>query len=194
MDKRAEKADKGRELYEWIQVLVWTVLIIVGIFTVWFRLVGVDGGSMRPTLQHGDLLLVSSPLWRGEYQQGDVVIACRKDFNEGLPVVKRVIATANQTVDIDFGSGSVYVDGYLLEEPYIAEPTYVDEGMDFPLTVPEGCVFLLGDNRNRSQDSRDPALGPVDTRAIVGRAVFLGFPGISADTQQREFSRIGAVN
>ena len=116
MDKRAEKADKGRELYEWIQVLVWTVLIIVGIFTVCFRLVGVDGGSMRPTLQHGDLLLVSSPLWRGEYQQGDVVIACRKDFNEGLPVVKRVIATANQTVDIDFGSGSVYVDGYLLEE------------------------------------------------------------------------------
>ncbi|MDY3282878.1 signal peptidase I [Dysosmobacter sp.] len=195
MEKQAKvcTGENGREWYEWIQILVWTVLVIVGIFTVFCRMLGVDGHSMVPTLQHGDLMMVTNPVWAGDYGQGDVVIVSRPDFNGGRPVVKRVIATAGQTVDIDFGSGSVFVDGRLLEEPYIAEPTYLSEGMVFPLTVPEGRIFLMGDNRNNSDDSRDPRLGTVDVRSVIGKAVVIAFPGISQDSGRREFSRVGAI-
>ena len=190
---KVNTGEKGREWYEWVQTLVWTVLLIVGVFTAFGRLLGVDGHSMIPTLQHGDLLMVVNSVWTEEYRQGDIVIASRPDFNDGKPVVKRVIATAGQTVDIDFTAGRVFVDGQLLQEPYIAEPTYLSEGMEFPLTVPEGCVFLMGDNRNGSDDSRNPLLGPVDARSIVGKAVLIVFPGISRESGQREFSRVGAV-
>ena len=81
----------------------------------------------------------------------------------------------------------------LLEEDYIRQPTYLEEGLEFPVTVPEGCVFVMGDNRNDSDDSRDPELGPVDTRQILGRAVFLLFPGVTADTDKRDFGRIGPL-
>ena len=96
-------------------------------------------------------------------------------------------------MDIDFDEGVVYVDGQALEEDYIREPTYLDEGLAFPITVPEGCIFLLGDNRNNSMDSRDPNLGPVDVRCVIGKAVELVFPGKSAETGKREFSRIGGL-
>ena len=85
------------------------------------------------------------------------------------------------------------VVGQLLEEDYIRQPTYLEEGLEFPVTVPEGCVFVMGDNRNDSDDSRDPELGPVDTRQILGRAVFLLFPGVTADTDKRDFGRIGPL-
>ena len=94
---------------------------------------------------------------------------------------------------IDFDEGVVYVDGQALEEDYIREPTYLDEGLAFPITVPEGCIFLLGDNRNNSMDSRDPSLGPVDVRCVIGKAVALVFPGKSAETGKHEFSRIGGL-
>ena len=107
--------------------------------------------------------------------------------------VKRVIATAGQTVDIDFNLGQVYVDGELLDEDYINDYTYREEGTVFPLTVPEGEVFLMGDNRNHSNDSRDSSLGTVDTRLLIGKAVFLVFPGRDYLTEQREFGRIGLL-
>ena len=107
--------------------------------------------------------------------------------------VKRVIATAGQTVDIDFNLGQVYVDGELLDEDYINDYTYREEGTVFPLTVPEGEVFLMGDNRNHSNDSRDSSLGTVDTRLLIGKAVFLAFPGRDYLTEQREFGRIGLL-
>ena len=109
------------------------------------------------------------------------------------PIVKRVIATEGQTVDIDFASGSVYVDGELLEEDYINEPTYVEEGTQFPLTVPEGSIFVMGDNRNHSSDSRSSDLGTVDTRYVIGKAVFLLFPGADEGTARRDFGRIGLI-
>ena len=90
--------------------------------------------------------------------------------------MKRVVAVAGQTVDIDFGDGTVYVDGVELEEPYIREPTFTDEGTVFPLTVPEGSIFVLGDNRNNSTDSRDLQLGPIDTDYILGKAVLALWP------------------
>ena len=149
---------------------------------------------MRETLQEGDLLAVVSGGLCGGYEPGDIVIARRPDFNGGAPIVKRVIATAGQTVDIDFAAGVVYVDGEPLEEPYVREPTWTEEGTEFPLTVPEGCLFLMGDNRNRSEDSRSSALGPVDSRCVLGRAVLLALPGLTADTGVRDWSRAGFLS
>ena len=96
-------------------------------------------------------------------------------------------------VDVDFGSGVVFVDGKPLQEEYIQERTFTAEGTAFPLTVPEGSVFVLGDNRNHSTDSRDARLGTVDTRYIIGRAVFLAFPGPDAVTGMREYDRMGGI-
>ncbi len=183
----------GRGVYEWAQALVCSVLAAVLLFTFGLRVVGVSGGSMRNTLQDGDLLLVTNSLLCGEYQQGDVVIAAKASFEKGEPIVKRVIATEGQTVDIDFAAGVVSVDGVALGEPYALEATFLEEGTQFPLTVPEGCVFLMGDNRNASRDSRDPDLGAVDTRCIIGRAVFLLVPGQSPDAGVREWTRIGRL-
>ena len=104
------------------------------------------------------------------------MILRKPDFHEGNPIVKRVVAVAGQTVDIDFGDGTVYVDGVELEEPYIREPTFTDEGTVFPLTVPEGSVFVMGDNRNNSADSRLPQIGIVDNRCVIGRGVMVIFP------------------
>ena len=97
-------------------------------------------------------------------------------------------------MDIDFGAGTVYVDGEALDEDYINDRTYTYEGTDFPLTVPEGSVFLMGDNRNMSTDSRDVRIGTVDTRYLIGKAVFLLYPGPDSVTQKREFSRIGFLS
>ena len=182
-----------RWLYEWVQALVTVVLCAVVVFAFAARLVLVSGPSMRETLQDQDCLVVLSPLLCGDYEAGDIVIIQRESFRDGEPIVKRIIATEGQTVDIDFDAGVVYVDGAALEEDYIRQPTYLEEGLEFPVTVPEGCVFVMGDNRNDSDDSRDPELGPVDTRQILGRAVFLLFPGVTADTDKRDFGRIGPL-
>ena len=183
----------GRDVYETVSSLVSALLAVVLVFTFLVRMMGVDGGSMIPTLQHGDRLLIVNSLLCGDYEAGDIVIARKQSFDD-KPIVKRVIATEGQTVDIDFSLGRVYVDGELLEEDYINDLTYREEGTQFPLTVPEGSVFLMGDNRNHSNDSRDSSLGPVDTRLLIGKAVFLLFPGPDYLTEQRDFSRIGLLN
>ena len=191
-DAASQKKEEGRDLYEWVQALVCSVLAVVLLFTFVVRLIGVDGHSMVPTLQDGDRLLVLNSLWDDDYQHGDIVVL-RKDTFMEEPIVKRVIATEGQTVDIDFAAGNVYVDGELLEEDYINEPTYVEEGTEFPLTVPEGSIFVMGDNRNHSSDSRSSDLGTVDTRYVIGKAVFLLFPGADEATGQRDFGRIGPI-
>ena len=188
----SQKKEEGRDLYEWTQALVCSVLAVVLLFTFVVRLIGVDGHSMVPTIQDGDRLLVLNSLWDSDYEYGDIVVLRKESFLEE-PIVKRVIATEGQTVDIDFASGSVYVDGELLEEDYINEPTYVDEGTQFPLTVPEGSIFVMGDNRNHSSDSRSSDLGTVDTRYVIGKAVFLLFPGADEGTARRDFGRIGPI-
>ena len=191
-DKQAEEKE-SRDLYEWVQALVCSVLVVVLVFTFCIRLIGVDGHSMVPTLQDGDRLLVTTSLLSGEYKYGDIVTIQKGAFAGGEPIVKRVIATGGQTVDIDFETGAVYVDGALLEEDYINELTFVEEGTEFPLTVPEGSIFVMGDNRNHSSDSRDASLGTVDTRYVIGRAVFLAFPGADEATGKRDFGRIGLI-
>jgi len=171
---------------------VCSVLAVVVVFTFVIRLIGVDGRSMVPTLQHGDRLMVLNSLLYDDYKYGDVVVLRKESFLQD-PIVKRVIATEGQTVDINFATGAVFVDDELLEEDYINELTYLEEGTEFPLTVPEGSIFVMGDNRNHSSDSRDSRLGTVDARYVIGKAVLLAFPGPDYDTGKREFSRIGGI-
>ncbi len=192
MQENEKQKDGGRDLYEWVQALVCSVLAVVVLFTFVIRLIGVDGHSMVPTLQDGDRLLVLNSMLYDDYRYGDIVVL-RKESFLAEPVVKRVIATEGQTVDIDFSSGSVFVDGELLDEDYINDLTFDDEGMAFPLTVPEGSIFVMGDNRNHSTDSRDPRLGTVDARYVIGKAVFLAFPGADEVTEKRDFGRIGGI-
>ena len=191
--RRAKPEEKkSREAYEWVQALVCSVLAVVLLFTFGARLIGVDGHSMVPTLQDGDRLLVLNSMLCGGYEPGNIVVLRKESFLP-TPIVKRVIATAGQAVDIDFGSGVVYVDGQCLHEDYINELTFTAEGTEFPLTVPEGCVFVMGDNRNHSTDSRSAQLGTIDQRYIIGRAVFLALPGPDAVTGVRDYGRIGGI-
>jgi signal peptidase I len=193
MQEQEKQTAKGRDLYEWVQSLVGSVLVVVAIFTFVIRMMGVDGHSMLNTLQHGDRLLVVNSMLYHDYQYGDIVILRKNGVFDDDPIVKRVIAVEGQTVDIDFAEGIVYVDGEALEEDYIREPTYTAEGTEFPLTVPEGSIFVMGDNRNGSSDSRDYRLGTVDTRYVIGKAAFLIFPGPDYETEKRDFKRIGVI-
>lgn len=193
MQEQEKQTAKGRDLYEWVQSLVGSVLVVVAIFTFVIRMMGVDGHSMLNTLQHGDRLLVVNSMLYHDYKYGDIVILRKNGVFDDDPIVKRVIAVEGQTVDIDFAEGIVYVDGDALEEDYIREPTYTAEGTEFPLTVPEGSIFVMGDNRNGSSDSRDYRLGTVDTRYVIGKAAFLIFPGPDYETEKRDFKRIGVI-
>lgn len=193
MQEQEKQTAKGRDLYEWVQSLVGSVLVVVAIFTFVIRMMGVDGHSMLNTLQHGDRLLVVNSMLYHDYKYGDIVILRKNGVFDDDPIVKRVIAVEGQTVDIDFAEGIVYVDGEALEEDYIRKPTYTAEGTEFPLTVPEGSIFVMGDNRNGSSDSRDYRLGTVDTRYVIGKAAFLIFPGPDYETEKRDFKRIGVI-
>ena len=193
MQEQEKQTAKGRDLYEWVQSLVGSVLVVVAIFTFVIRMMGVDDHSMLNTLQHGDRLLVVNSMLYHDYKYGDIVILRKNGVFDDDPIVKRVIAVEGQTVDIDFAEGIVYVDGEALEEDYIREPTYTAEGTEFPLTVPEGSIFVMGDNRNGSSDSRDYRLGTVDTRYVIGKAAFLIFPGPDYETEKRDFKRIGVI-
>ena len=141
---------------EYLHDIVYVLALILLLFTFCMRVVIVSGSSMFPTLVDGDyLLLINRPLC-GDFEQGDIVVASMDRFRGGEAIVKRVIATEGQTVDIDFRTGIVYVDGEALQEDYIYTPTILSEGVEFPLVVEEGCVFLMGDNRGDSRDSRAP--------------------------------------
>lgn len=173
--------------------LVYLLAGIMLLLLLLFRVVIVSGPSMNDTLVHGDYLILLNNVLYGEPKQGDIIVASKDSFKDGEPIIKRVIATAGQEVDIDFAAGIVYVDGIAMDEPYTKSPTTLQEGMQFPLVVDEGCIFVMGDNRGVSKDSRNPEIGLIDTREVLGRAVFLMFPGKNPTTEARQFSRIGAL-
>lgn len=170
-EKKEEKTPEQKSLeniYDFAEVLVSSILLIFVLFTFFFRLVGVDGPSMIPTLNDGDKLIVSSIPYSPAY--GDVVIITQPNvYNE--PIVKRVIATEGQTVDIDFKTGTVKVDGKVLNEPYINMKTTRYYDVAFPVKVPENCIFVMGDNRSHSTDSRDSSIGFVKEEYVLGKVV-----------------------
>lgn len=164
------------ELYEWAEAIVFSLVCVVLLFTFVFRIVGVDGHSMENTLHNGDRVIIS----RINYtpKQGDIIVFPVKDPNiAAMPLIKRIIAVGGQKVDIDFANGIVKVDGKVLNESsYIKEPTTREGDVQFPLVVPKGKVFVMGDNRNNSLDGRFKEIGFVDERDILGKAVFRIFP------------------
>ena len=163
------------DLYFWLQALVMALVGLILIFTFVGRIIGVDGESMMPTLHDRDMLLLQSIGYSPE--QGDVVVLSTKDFRNGSPIVKRIIAVGGQTVDIDYSANTVYVDGVALDEPYILETMRaLPEIFATHVEVPEGSIFVMGDNRNNSKDSRDPSVGMVDVRYVVGRELLRIFP------------------
>lgn len=174
--------------------LAFLIAAVLIVFSLLFRVVIVSGPSMKMTLVDGDWLILLGNVLYGEPKQGDVIVASKDSFDDGAPIVKRVIATEGQTVDIDFNLGVVYVDGVALSEEYINGPTTLFEGVQFPLVVDEGCVFVLGDNRGVSKDSRSPDIGLIDEREILGRAIFLVVPGNEGGLISRDFSRIGVIS
>lgn len=162
-----------RFVYEWMDSLLYAFLTILLIFTFAFRIVGVNGESMVPTLQNGDWLAVRAINPRIE--RGDIVVVTQPNALHE-PLIKRVIACGGDTVDIDFIAGIVKINGEVINEPYIAEPTTRMSNVAFPVTVPEGCVFVMGDNRNNSLDSRSTTIGFIDERYILGVAEFRFYP------------------
>ena len=176
--------------------LIYMLAAIMIVFLLLFRMVVVSGPSMYSTLWDGDWLLVLSNAFYHNPEKGDIIIASKESYNAGEPIVKRVIATEGQKVDIDFEAGIVYVNDQALEEDYTYTMTNIEEGMEFPLIVSEGCVFAMGDNRNRSRDSRYPDIGLIDKREILGKAVFLIYPGVGEAPYggPRDYDRIGVLN
>ena len=192
-DNTETRQDNG-ELLAYLRDIVFLIACILLVFSLLFRVVVVSGPSMNRTLIDGDYILLLNNLFYGEPKRGDVIVACKESYDNGAPIIKRVIATEGQTVDIDFVEGIVYVDGVALVEPYVNTPTNQREGITFPLVVDEGCIFVMGDNRNISKDSRSNEIGLIDTREILGKALFVFFPGNDGGDLARDFSRIGVVN
>ncbi len=181
-----------KDVFEWLDVLVIAIVAVVLVFSFVFRVATIDGDSMRDTLIEGERVIISNVFYTP--QAGDIVVISRNIDNDisnnnqsALPIIKRVIATQGQTVDIDFEKGIVYVDGKALDEPYTKTPTTKKHDIDFPVVVDEGCIFVLGDNRNESLDSRSSQIGNygmVDTRYVLGHAIYRIFP----------FSKIGGLD
>ena len=194
-----------------IYVMLHDIVCILAATTLCFvffaRLVEVSGCSMYPTLvgaqekvkTMGDYLVLRSNFLSADYQPGDIVVACVPQFEDGKPIVKRVIARGGQNVSFRSGADGmihVWVDGELQSEDHIYEgmqPNGIGtDGSSF--TVPEGCYFLMGDNRNNSRDSRFSEIGMVDGRYIVGKAWGIVFPGQDLlKNNDRDFNRFGSV-
>jgi len=186
-------SNKSRmELYDWLQCIVSAIICGIFIFVFVGRTIGVDGRSMMQTLHHRDRVIMSNLFYTPH--NGDIVVfQAPSDAFGGTPLVKRIIAVAGQTIDIDFDSGDVTVDGKVLSEPYINALTHDRHHFNGPITVPEGFVFVMGDNRNSSTDSRDNKVGMVDTRYILGKVLFIAIPG-PEDDDHRDWSRLGLAH
>ena len=193
--KEEEPMTWQKSLLLYLHDLIYLLAVVMIVFMLLFRIVIVSGSSMYSTLLNGDWLLVTGSVLYQEPEQGDIIVASKDSFNDGEAIIKRVIATEGQTVDIDFETGIVYVDGEALDEDYTYTPTNVEEGILFPITIADGCIFVMGDNRNGSKDSRHPDIGMIDTREVLGKAIFLLFPGMGEgwNETERDFDRIGAV-
>lgn len=172
--EQEEKVSWKTELSDWVESIMISLTVMIFLFTFVIGIVVVNGDSMLPTLEHENRLLTLPVFY--DLDQGDIVVIHREGND---PIVKRVIATEGQTVEIDFVSGTVYVNEKPLDESYTLEPaTKFDEArfISFPAEVPEGCVFVMGDNRNNSLDSRYREIGMIKREQIFGKVVAKIFP------------------
>lgn len=193
------------EIFSLLHDVIYILSVVTIVFVFVVRLVGVDGESMLPTLHNRDYVLLESNFLYGadDVKTGDIVVLTVPYYKDQGPIVKRVIATEGQTVYIDFEEGVVYVDGVMLEEDFTNTPTNINwdppYSLEYPATVPEDCVFVLGDNRNGSTDSRFAPVGMIDKSCILGKVFMVLLPGQTRDaagniTDARNWSRFGAVS
>ncbi|MCG8501755.1 MAG: signal peptidase I [Firmicutes bacterium] len=171
--EQSQKTSMKQELFEWVQAIVIALVIALVIRTFVFSLIKVNGQSMLPTLHHDDRLVVVKLMY--EPKQGDIIILNPPDKQKG-PFVKRIIATSGQNVDIDYEKHKVYVDGEVLQEDYVNELVMQRGDIQFPVTVPEDHVFVLGDNRNNSRDSRYSDVGMIPYQFIIGKVTLKIWP------------------
>lgn len=184
-DDEEEEKKPFSDAHEWACSLVYAVLLMLGLNLFVFRPITVNGESMCNTLQDQDKIITGDLFYTPDY--GDIVVVQANELvNDatglyGEAIIKRVIALEGDTIRFDFEQGEVYLNGELLEEDYIAQPTHLrlsgwtESGVDY--VVPENCVFVMGDNRNKSRDSRDlEAVGFVDRDLIMGKALLRVFP------------------
>lgn len=160
-------------VYEWAGILMATMTVLLLLFTYVVRNVGVKGDSMQPTLHNGDRLLLSC--YSDEYERGDIVVIDR--YTEE-PLIKRIIAVEGDVISIV--DGDVFLNGVLLNEPY-TQGTTINKDFNETAVVPEGCVFVMGDNRSDSKDSRMKEIGMVSQKDIVGKALVTVWPLSSID-------------
>ena len=166
--KQPKNSKTVSNIYDIVSVVVSAVAVIAIVFTFVTRVLVVSGASMNPTLNNGDTVAISS--LKRSFDYGDIVIVAQPNAMHKT-LIKRVIAVGGQTVDIDTEKGVVYVDGKALDEKYTLEPTYSRGNIEFPATVPEGMLFVMGDNRNDSTDSRMRVVGCIDEKYIMGKVI-----------------------
>ncbi len=167
-----EANSKQKSVFEWCSSIMASFVVIFIIFSFVFRVVQVSGTSMLPTLQDGNWLLISNS---GKIEKGDIIVSTPPTYTKG-PVIKRVIGTEGDEIFIDFERGEVLVNGVKLDEPYIHTPTNKSYDVEFPVVVPEGCVFAMGDNRNGSLDSRSSQIGMIDEKYVLGKVIMRALP------------------
>lgn len=176
-------------IYDWVNSIIIAVVAVVILLTFCFRLIDVDGTSMETTLINTDKVIVTNLFYTPN--NGDVVVISHGEEYD-KPLVKRVIATEGQSLKIDFETGEVFVDGKLLDEPYIQEPT-IEGNAEIPEVIPQGKVFVMGDNRPVSLDSRYHEVGLIDVDSIIGKAQYVIIPHTYKDNSMSpslDFSKI----
>ena len=170
-----------KKFYEFLENICFAIIFITAVILFMCRIIVVDGDSMQNTLHNGEKLIISNFMYTPE--KGDIVVTDMEIYH-GKPLIKRVIATSGDRIRIDYSNGDVYLNGNILQEDYIAEKISPEKGdRELDIVLPEGYVFLMGDNRNHSTDSRSDEIGIVNEKDILGKAVFRISP----------FSEIGKV-
>jgi len=180
-EDKTEKRGIAEEIFEWVEIFSSALVTVILLFTFVFRLVTVEGSSMEKTLYEKDNLIISHMFY--EPKPNDIVVIQVPNWWNKVPIIKRVIAVEGQTVDFDFENWKVIVDGVPIDEPYVNKENgvsmnsyYTNEIYNLPLTVEKGKVFVLGDNRNHSADSRHIDIRQVDVGNVMGRVLIRVYP------------------